>query len=135
MCTCTHTCMCVCVSVWGDKTCVCLCVCSIGLSPCTNSFILSHSLPRQALVGLIRNLALCQDNHQPLRQQTVIPKLWSILTRAYTNCSKRGVPGGPQGLIVSGLRRSTYNYIHFTDVCTEYVKTTTCFSCCPLRLS
>ena len=55
----------------------------------------------QALVGLIRNLALCPENHFPLRQQTVIPKLWNILTRAYTNSSKRGVPGGPQGLIVS----------------------------------
>lgn len=55
----------------------------------------------QALVGLIRNLALCPENHHPLREQTVIPKLWNILTRAYTNSSKRGVPGGPQGYIVS----------------------------------
>jgi hypothetical protein len=53
----------------------------------------------KALVGLIRNLALCLENHFPLRQQTVIPKLWNILTRAYTNSSKRGVPGGPQGFI------------------------------------
>lgn len=53
----------------------------------------------KALVGLIRNLALCPENHFPLRQQTVIPKLWNILARAYTNSSKRGVPGGPQGFI------------------------------------
>ncbi|CAI8015046.1 Catenin beta-1, partial [Geodia barretti] len=55
----------------------------------------------KGLVGLIRNLALCPENHFHLRQQAVIPKLWNILTRAYTNSSKRGVPGGPQGLIVS----------------------------------
>ncbi|CAI8015047.1 Junction plakoglobin, partial [Geodia barretti] len=53
----------------------------------------------KGLVGLIRNLALCPENHFHLRQQAVIPKLWNILTRAYTNSSKRGVPGGPQGLI------------------------------------
>ena len=65
-------------------------------------------------MGLIRNLALSHENHYPLREQTVIPKLWNILTRAYTNSSKRGVPGGPQGFIVSTVQWNLYiPYIRF----------------------
>ena len=81
------------------------CLYPVYIPPCLFSISCLTSpllrLPCQALVGLIRNLALNHENHSPLRQQAVIPKLWNILTRAYTNSSKRGVPGGPPGYIVS----------------------------------
>ncbi|KAI1284842.1 Armadillo segment polarity protein [Halotydeus destructor] len=37
----------------------------------------------KAVIGLIRNLALCPANHAPLREQNVIPKLVQLLNKAY----------------------------------------------------
>ena len=54
------------------------------------------------LLGLIRNLALCTANLAPLREQNCVPKLWQMLSKAYQDSNKRGVPNGPAGYIVSG---------------------------------
>ena len=67
----------------------------------------------QALIGLIRNLALCTENH-PLLHET-IPKLWQYLNKAYQDSSRRSVPGGPPGLVVSAY---TYTYACTCTVCT-----------------
>ena len=56
----------------------------------------------KALIGVLRNLALCQENHTVLREQSCIPKLWQLLNRAYEDANKRSVMGGPPGYIVSG---------------------------------
>ena len=37
----------------------------------------------KAVIGLIRNLALCQSNHAPLREKNVIPKLVQLLSKAH----------------------------------------------------
>lgn len=36
----------------------------------------------KALIGLLRNLALCPSNHIPIRDQGGLPKLISLLTKA-----------------------------------------------------
>ncbi|XP_037026315.1 armadillo segment polarity protein isoform X2 [Bradysia coprophila] len=43
----------------------------------------------KAVIGLIRNLALCQDNHAPLRENNAIRCLISLLTRAYHDISRQ----------------------------------------------
>ena len=55
----------------------------------------------KALIGVIRNLALCHENHTVLREQGCIPKLWQLLNRAYQDANKRSATGGPPGYIVS----------------------------------
>jgi len=37
----------------------------------------------KAVVGLIRNLALCPDNHAPLREHGAIPRIVQLLLRAH----------------------------------------------------
>ncbi|XP_064389346.1 junction plakoglobin-like isoform X2 [Halichondria panicea] len=51
------------------------------------------------LIGLIRNLALCTANLGPMREQSCIPKLWQLLSKAYQDSNKRSVPNGPAGYI------------------------------------
>ena len=56
----------------------------------------------KALIGVLRNLAVCQENHAVLREQSCIPKLWQLLNRAYEDANKSSVMGGPPGYIVRG---------------------------------
>ena len=65
-----------------------------SLQYCTSNYI---PLP----TGLVRNLALCNENHSVLRSSGVIPKLWQHLNRAHQESSRRGQPGAPPGYIVS----------------------------------
>lgn len=44
----------------------------------------------KAVVGLIRNLALCPDNQAPLRDAEAIPKLLTLLTKAHQDAQKTG---------------------------------------------
>lgn len=44
----------------------------------------------KAVVGLIRNLALCTANHAPLREKQVIGKLVALLRKAYELTRQRG---------------------------------------------
>lgn len=44
----------------------------------------------QAVVGLIRNLALCQANQAPLRDAEAIPKLVTLLSKAHQDAQKHG---------------------------------------------
>ncbi|CAK8674932.1 catenin beta-1-like [Clavelina lepadiformis] len=43
----------------------------------------------KAVVGLIRNLALCAANHGPLREQGAIPRLVQLLMRAHQDSQRR----------------------------------------------
>lgn len=53
----------------------------------------------KSLLGLIRNLALCNENHAVLRSSGVIPKVWQILNRAHQESGRRTMPGAPPGYI------------------------------------
>lgn len=53
----------------------------------------------KSLLGLIRNLALCNENHAVLRSSGVIPKIWQLLNRAHQESSRRTMPGAPAGYI------------------------------------
>ncbi|XP_048028493.1 junction plakoglobin a [Megalobrama amblycephala] len=44
----------------------------------------------KAVVGLIRNLALCQANQAPLRDAEAIPKLVTLLSKAHQDAQKHG---------------------------------------------
>lgn len=44
----------------------------------------------KAAVGLIRNLALCQENQGPLRDAGAIPRLVNLLLKAHQDAQKRG---------------------------------------------
>jgi len=44
----------------------------------------------QAVVGLLRNLALCSANHAPLREHGAIPRLVQLLMRAHQDSQRRG---------------------------------------------
>lgn len=44
----------------------------------------------QAVVGLIRNLALCPENQAPLRDADAISKLVTLLTKSHQDAQKLG---------------------------------------------
>ncbi|CAL8358578.1 unnamed protein product [Boreogadus saida] len=44
----------------------------------------------EAVVGLIRNLALCAENQTPLRDAGAIPRLVNLLLKAHQDAQKRG---------------------------------------------
>uniref|UniRef100_A0A1W7RB03 Armadillo segment polarity protein n=1 Tax=Hadrurus spadix TaxID=141984 RepID=A0A1W7RB03_9SCOR len=43
----------------------------------------------KAVIGLIRNLALCSANHSPLREHGAIPRLVQLLLKAYQDTQRR----------------------------------------------
>ena len=43
----------------------------------------------KAVIGLIRNLALCSANHEPLRTHGAIPRLVQLLNKAYSETRQR----------------------------------------------
>lgn len=44
----------------------------------------------KAVVGLIRNLALCPENQAPLRDAGAIPRLVNLLLKAHQDAQKHG---------------------------------------------
>lgn len=46
--------------------------------------------PLKAVVGLIRNLALCPENQAPLRDAGAIPRLVNLLLKAHQDAQKHG---------------------------------------------
>ncbi|XP_023349288.1 armadillo segment polarity protein isoform X2 [Eurytemora carolleeae] len=60
----------------------------------------------KAVIGLIRNLALCAANHAPLRENGSIPRLVHLLIRAFqdTHGRSRNSGSGPAGSYADGVR-------------------------------
>merc|ERR1719348_1410095 len=60
----------------------------------------------KAVIGLIRNLALCPANHAPLRENGSIPRLVHLLIRAFqdTHGRSRGSSAQPAGSYADGVR-------------------------------
>jgi len=64
----------------------------------------------KAVIGLIRNLALCPANHAPLRENGAIPRLVHLLIRAFQDTqgvgtlSRRGQQQQPGGSYADGVR-------------------------------
>jgi len=60
----------------------------------------------KAVIGLIRNLALCPANHAPLRENGSIPRLVHLLIRAFqdTQGRNRGSSATPAGSYADGVR-------------------------------
>lgn len=59
----------------------------------------------KAVVGLIRNLALCPANHAPLREHGAIPRIVQLLFRAHQDVQRRASLGNnSQGVYVDGVR-------------------------------
>ncbi|CAG0915640.1 unnamed protein product [Notodromas monacha] len=62
----------------------------------------------KALIGLIRNLALCPANHGPLREHEAIPRLVRLLVEAYQEVARRAGGGAgnqpPQSVYMDGVR-------------------------------
>lgn len=61
----------------------------------------------QAVVGLIRNLALCPDNQTPLRDAGAIARLVNLLLKAHQDAQKHG-----------SAAQQTYQVDVETDLCT-----------------
>lgn len=59
----------------------------------------------KAVVGLIRNLALCQANHEALREKQAIPKIVTLLKKAYEDTVKKEQRGS---IASSGSQMSSY---------------------------
>lgn len=78
----------------------------------------------KAVIGLIRNLALCQANHSPLREYGAIHLLVILLNRAVTDPNRRSVassasqPGGgggntyPDGVRMEEIVEGTVGALH-----------------------
>lgn len=82
----------------------------------------------KAVIGLIRNLALCQANHSPLREYGAIHLLVILLNRAFTDTQRRSVassasaPGGgsvgggggtyPDGVRMEEIVEGTVGALH-----------------------
>merc|ERR1719423_104902 len=60
----------------------------------------------KAVIGLIRNLALCPANHAPLRENGSIPRLVTLLIKAFqdTHGRTRNSGSGPAGSYADGVR-------------------------------
>merc|ERR1711953_751479 len=58
----------------------------------------------KAVIGLIRNLALCSANLAPLRDSQSIPRLVHLLTRAFTDLQGRTSRGQSAGSYADGVR-------------------------------
>ena len=59
----------------------------------------------KAVIGLIRNLALCSANHAPLREHGSIPRLVHLLIRAFQDTQGRQSRGpGGAGSYADGVR-------------------------------
>jgi len=59
----------------------------------------------KAVIGLIRNLALCPANHAPLRENGSIPRLVHLLIRAFQDTNGRArTSAGPAGSYADGVR-------------------------------
>lgn len=58
----------------------------------------------KAVIGLIRNLALCSANLAPLRDSQTIPRLVHLLTRAFTDLQGRTSRGQAAGSYADGVR-------------------------------
>merc|ERR1719391_998566 len=60
----------------------------------------------KAVIGLIRNLALCPANHAPLRENGSIPRLVTLLIKAFqdTHGRSRNSSSGPAGSYADGVR-------------------------------
>lgn len=60
----------------------------------------------KAVVGLIRNLALCPANHAPLREHGAIPRIVQLLIRAHQDTQRRATManGSQQSTYVDGVR-------------------------------
>ncbi|XP_035688530.1 catenin beta-1-like isoform X5 [Branchiostoma floridae] len=60
----------------------------------------------KAVIGLMRNLALCPANHAPLREQGALPRLIQLLMRAHQDTQRRASMGSTssQGGYVDGVR-------------------------------
>ena len=60
----------------------------------------------KAVIGLIRNLALCPANHTPIREQGAIARLVHLLMRAYQDSQRRTSvsSGGSSAIYPDGVR-------------------------------
>ena len=60
----------------------------------------------KAVIGLIRNLAMCPANHAPLRENGAIARLVHLLMRAYQDSQRRTSvsSGGSVALYPDGVR-------------------------------
>ena len=54
----------------------------------------------KAVVGLMRNLALCPLNHTPIREHGGLPQLVQLMMRAHQDMQRR--PG--QSVVIDGVR-------------------------------
>ncbi|MED6273866.1 hypothetical protein CHARACLAT_010701 [Characodon lateralis] len=62
-----------------------------GISPISKLLNPPHYWPViKAVVGLIRNLALCPENQGPLRDTGIIPRLVNLLVKAHQDTQKHG---------------------------------------------
>lgn len=60
----------------------------------------------KAVIGLIRNLALCSANHSPLREHGAIPRLVQLLLKAYQDTQRRSsvTSNSSQAAYMDGVR-------------------------------
>ncbi|GAB6019679.1 hypothetical protein CHUAL_001235 [Chamberlinius hualienensis] len=73
----------------------------------------------KAVIGLIRNLALCPANSAPLREQGAIPRLVQLLLRAYQDTQRRSSvassgsqPAFPDGVRMEEIVEGTVGALH-----------------------
>lgn len=57
----------------------------------------------KAVVGLIRNLALCPENQAPLRDAGAIPRLTNLLLKAHQDAQKHGSSAQQTYQVLEGM--------------------------------
>ena len=82
----------------------------------------------KALIGVLHNLTLCQENHAMLQEQSCIPKLLQRLNRE--NANKRSVMGGPPGYVVSGDSSLVLAYL--VEWLGPELNNIQCWQCCQI---
>jgi len=68
----------------------------------------------KAVIGLVRNLALCPSNHTPIRDQGGLPRLVQLLMKANTDIQRRG-PGAQSmqdGVRMEEIMEGTVGALH-----------------------
>uniref|UniRef100_A0A8C6KAD0 Junction plakoglobin a n=2 Tax=Nothobranchius furzeri TaxID=105023 RepID=A0A8C6KAD0_NOTFU len=66
----------------------------------------------KAVVGLIRNLALCPENQQPLKESGVIPRLVNLLLKAHQDNQKHGSSSQQDGVKMEEIVEGCTGALH-----------------------
>lgn len=76
----------------------------------------------KAVIGLIRNLALCQANHAPLRENGAIHHLVRLLMRAFQDTQRVSILAKQTTILYLTLKYSISSISNYPTVTIQFYK-------------